>query len=388
MAVLKVLDSADPSWKDRIFLLQGNEVTLGRGKENSIVLEDNAVSRQHARILETPEGHVLVDNNSANGTWVNDARVTEVRLNDGDVVRLGKTVLRVEGTYDPEGTALLEMPAMAAPSPAPAVSRPGQSAPTSAPIPVPPPAAAPAPAAAPPPPVSPAPAPRPAPPPPVAAPPAPAPAPAVRPAPPEPRWSPPPAPVAAPVPPPPSRPAPPPASPRPAPSPAYTPPAPAAPMAYEPPPPAWDAAAPVEGEPAGFWIRFLAYLLDSVIMSAIGLLIAGPIGFFAFRVASERPELMMPLMGAAYLAVMAVSLLYLLYFWGSKGATPGKKILGLRIVRDDGVEPMGWGKAFVRILGYMVSSMVFSIGFLMIAFSKDKRGLHDIIAKTHVYKVG
>ena len=81
------------------------------------------------------------------------------------------------------------------------------------------------------------------------------------------------------------------------------------------------------------------------------------------------------------------SLGYILWFWANRGATPGKKMLGLRIVREDGEEPLGWGTAFMRLVGYMVSGFILYIGFLMIAFNPEKQGLHDKIAKTRVLKV-
>ena len=84
---------------------------------------------------------------------------------------------------------------------------------------------------------------------------------------------------------------------------------------------------------------------------------------------------------------MVVSIGYPVWFWAKRGATPGKKMLGLRIVREDGEEPIGFGTAFLRLVGYMVSGMILYIGFLMIAFNPEKKGLHDTIAKTRVLKV-
>ena len=58
-----------------------------------------------------------------------------------------------------------------------------------------------------------------------------------------------------------------------------------------------------------------------------------------------------------------------------------------RILREYGEEPLGWGTAFMRLVGYMVSGFILYIGFLMIAFNPDKQGLHDKIAKTRVLKI-
>ena len=130
MAFLKVLESPDPALKDQTIPLAGKEVLIGRGKENGLVLEDNAVSRHHARIVEEPDGHVLVDNNSANGSWVNGQRVTEQRLKPGDQIRVGKSLFEIQGVYDPEGTALLDVQGMGmSMKPAPLLPRPGLPAP-------------------------------------------------------------------------------------------------------------------------------------------------------------------------------------------------------------------------------------------------------------------
>jgi len=72
------------------------DLSLGRG-EADVVLEDVEVSRVHAIVRRTDQGLEISDLNSANGTFVNDARVSGTRpLADGDVIRLGKTTLRVE----------------------------------------------------------------------------------------------------------------------------------------------------------------------------------------------------------------------------------------------------------------------------------------------------
>jgi len=152
----------------------------------------------------------------------------------------------------------------------------------------------------------------------------------------------------------------------------------------------FDEAAPIEGEPAGFWVRFLAYLIDSVIISILMGVIWAPTMFLTMRSAMSEGgpgPLAAILPFLSFLLTMFCSLGYVLWFWATKGATPGKKMLGLRIVREDGEEPIGWGTAFMRLVGYMVSGAILYIGFLMIAWNPDKLGLHDKIAKTRVLKI-
>ena len=69
--------------------LQGGDVMVGRDRTCSIVLAHPAVSRKHARITFDGTSPVLEDLKSANGTYVNNARVERVKLKVGDVVRFG-----------------------------------------------------------------------------------------------------------------------------------------------------------------------------------------------------------------------------------------------------------------------------------------------------------
>ncbi len=90
------------------------------------------------------------------------------------------------------------------------------------------------------------------------------------------------------------------------------------------------------------------------------------------------------LLGLLPVGYALLSLSYYVYFWGGRGATPGKSLLGLTVRTEEGVAPIGYGRAVVRVFGYLVSSLFFCLGFLRIAFSEDKRGLHDLIAGTRV----
>jgi hypothetical protein len=79
---------------DNVYPLLDSAYTLGRAAANTIAISDGSVSSQHARILRTPEGFVLEDLQSRNGTYVNGEQVTDKRLlADGDLIRLGKVIL-------------------------------------------------------------------------------------------------------------------------------------------------------------------------------------------------------------------------------------------------------------------------------------------------------
>ncbi|HTP25298.1 MAG TPA: RDD family protein, partial [Anaeromyxobacteraceae bacterium] len=78
-------------------------------------------------------------------------------------------------------------------------------------------------------------------------------------------------------------------------------------------------------------------------------------------------------------------LCYFTMFIGMGGQTPGKMLLGLKVVRTDG-EAVGFGRALVRWLGQCLSLLLLGLGFLMVAFSGRKQGLHDKIAGTYVIR--
>lgn len=89
--------------------LNGTVINFGRSRTNHIVLNDPHVSRQHAQIRLRFGHYMLFDTNSASGTYVNDIRVKEHRLQSGDVVCIGKTrMVYLEDEYiDAPTTGLL-----------------------------------------------------------------------------------------------------------------------------------------------------------------------------------------------------------------------------------------------------------------------------------------
>lgn len=65
-------------------------ISIGRTTENDIVLDNRGVSRKHAQIEFSDQGAVLIDNDSLNGTFVNQRKVTEQPLHDNDIITIGK----------------------------------------------------------------------------------------------------------------------------------------------------------------------------------------------------------------------------------------------------------------------------------------------------------
>jgi uncharacterized RDD family membrane protein YckC len=92
----------------------------------------------------------------------------------------------------------------------------------------------------------------------------------------------------------------------------------------------------------------------------------------------------LPVVGAVLTLVLSFA--YPVYFWAVRGATPGKQVLGLIVVTATGETPIGYQRAVVRLMGYLINGFLLGIGFLLIAVSEDKRGLHDRLADTCVVR--
>jgi uncharacterized RDD family membrane protein YckC len=78
-------------------------------------------------------------------------------------------------------------------------------------------------------------------------------------------------------------------------------------------------------------------------------------------------------------------LLVTMLFWKQwRGATPGKKFVHIKIVDASTLQDIDNKQAITRSFGYIASTFAFLMGFIMVAFRKDKRGLHDLLAGTVV----
>ena len=116
----------------------------------------------------------------------------------------------------------------------------------------------------------------------------------------------------------------------------------------------------------GFWVRLAAAIIDGIITGVVGTII----------------DL---LAGTAILGSI-FSVVYYVLFTGLKGQTPGKMALGIRVVDSQG-NPPGIMRAILReVLGKLVSTVVFILGFLWVVWDRRKRGWHDHIAGTYVVR--
>ena len=137
---------------------------------------------------------------------------------------------------------------------------------------------------------------------------------------------------------------------------------------------------PRASHPAGFWIRFVAWIIDTVALTGIAIVVFFMFGMAPFFVfwpeSSEATYGLLPYVVSALYYTIGVSV------WST---TVGKKILGLYVLRPDGSR-VGPGRALARWFAGGLSALLLLLGYLIIAFREDKRGLHDLICDTVVVK--
>lgn len=105
-----IIYSSNPRQFGKRHVLGQGKVTMGRGADNTIVLENDSVSRQHCRVESRNGGYVMVDLNSTNGTYVNDelmvggvdGKYAEMPLRRGDHIKVGDTILKFLSGSDME----------------------------------------------------------------------------------------------------------------------------------------------------------------------------------------------------------------------------------------------------------------------------------------------
>jgi len=134
---------------------------------------------------------------------------------------------------------------------------------------------------------------------------------------------------------------------------------------------------------AGFWTRFVAALLDGIILFMVSVVVQLA---FTPMLRSGRIDLTLMALGAVYLVDMAAGATYEGVFVSRFGATPGKMALQLKVVRPDGT-PLSLGRAVGRYFAKIVSGIILAIGYIMAGFDPQKRALHDMMCDTRVIKV-
>jgi uncharacterized RDD family membrane protein YckC len=125
---------------------------------------------------------------------------------------------------------------------------------------------------------------------------------------------------------------------------------------------------------AGFWIRVVAFIIDSIIVGVVNLIVASILN----QSTSGRTGIQ-----------TLLGIIYFTYFWSASspwpGQTVGDKLLSLRVIRTDGSD-LSIVQAFIRYVGLVISFIVIFIGVIWVAFDPNKQGWADKIASTYVVK--
>ncbi|MBM3283021.1 RDD family protein [Candidatus Gottesmanbacteria bacterium] len=150
---------------------------------------------------------------------------------------------------------------------------------------------------------------------------------------------------------------------------------------------------------ASFGRRFLAGLLDGVIVQIINIVI-GWVPLFLFMIIVDKfgknlgnrsISIVSPMVlyGAfIWLTTIIIFCGYFVYFIGSRGQTPGKMVVGIKVVKIDTHTSPGYISAFLReIVGKIISCLVICLGFFWMLWDKNKQTWHDKIANTIVIKI-
>ena len=143
----------------------------------------------------------------------------------------------------------------------------------------------------------------------------------------------------------------------------------------------------VSGQYAGFVTRAVAFYVDRLIVIVVVAVISL---FLGFAVQFFRPsELfgtqdLVQIIVAIVVAVMTgtLDLIYCVGFWMLAGQTPGKRLMGLVLVKKDGGR-VGLGAALLRWMGYWLSGILF-LGYLWVLVDYRRQALHDKLAGTLV----
>jgi uncharacterized RDD family membrane protein YckC len=144
-------------------------------------------------------------------------------------------------------------------------------------------------------------------------------------------------------------------------------------------------------EYVGFRVRFLAFIIDSIIasivISPLVVMVMGEVDIGSYDLNDPQQALELLLSLSVNLSVdMTLMGVAVILFWIFKSSTPGKMVFSAIIINAaDGGKPTSF-QLIIRYLGYFISLFGLGLGFVWIAFDKRKQGWHDKMAGTIVVK--
>jgi uncharacterized RDD family membrane protein YckC len=137
---------------------------------------------------------------------------------------------------------------------------------------------------------------------------------------------------------------------------------------------------------AGFWLRFVAYFVDSLILCPLWI-VAGVLSGVMQASTDDTVKLVFSVLYLLWMvvAIAAAWLYFALQESGTAQATLGKRLLGLQVTDRQG-NRIGFLRATGRFFGKIVSAMILDIGFMMAGWTERKQALHDMMADTLVVR--
>lgn len=142
--------------------------------------------------------------------------------------------------------------------------------------------------------------------------------------------------------------------------------------------------------PAGFWIRFAASIIDGFFVGIIKAPLTIGLTFIGIYFLENKE-------GAIYIITQIISVLiawgitFFIFAWfnKNKGGSPGKLLLKMKVLDFNTGQYIGYGQTAKRlILGKTIlNTLTLGIGYIAAGVRSDKRGLHDLLANTHVVKI-
>ncbi|MCD4682029.1 MAG: RDD family protein [Bacteroidales bacterium] len=152
-------------------------------------------------------------------------------------------------------------------------------------------------------------------------------------------------------------------------------------------------------EYAGFWWRFLANIIDSIIISFVSWIFVIPIlgifgvSLYSLKEAGFDPEqaelLIFPMIGLITTVSLMSTVMQWLYFALMESSkyqgTVGKMVLKIKVT-DEAGNRISFARATGRYFGKIISGMILMIGYIMAGFTEKKQALHDMMASCYVIK--
>lgn len=141
---------------------------------------------------------------------------------------------------------------------------------------------------------------------------------------------------------------------------------------------------------AGFWIRVGAYIIDYIVVTIAAALIGGIFGgILGAGIATTGGDIEAAQTGLSLTGGVIGLVIGIGYYAGMESsswqATLGKKALGLIVVDEAGTR-ISFMRALGRYFAKILSALILMIGYIMVAFTDKKQGLHDMLASTLVVK--